>query len=244
MRPLEEPKARETAERQALQGELAEVRREWEELKREIAARQQERKYEGQPRTEIGRYDFGKMPKPALARMPLPLPLRAPVVAPAPKGLETQLLFYNALSGGNTSERRAVLEFNARAFQPGASAKEAAVHLGVLTRDEVGDACPRYWEVQSITNQAADLHSPGAYPNAQVRGTAIHTWIRDEINGPPTYPPSPPINPDFRSEVSVLKSEERDTVSPGPSASTCTRIRTRARCASTMHGVHLRHQDR
>jgi hypothetical protein len=130
--------------------------------------------------------------------------LRAPVVPPPPKGLETQLLFYNALSDGNTSERRAVLEFNAREFQPGDSADTPAVHLGVLTRDQVSDACPRYWEVQSITNQAADLHSPGAYATKQERGTAIHKWVRDEING---FGPEPE-NPDFRSELSVIKSEK------------------------------------
>ena len=91
------------------------------------------------------------------------------------------LLFYNALSDGSTSERRAVLEFNARRFEPGAIAEKPAVHLGVLTRDQVSEACPRYWEVQSITNQAADLHSPariqrsrsGARPS--IRGSGMRS---------------------------------------------------------------------
>jgi hypothetical protein len=197
------------ASHERVKQELAEVKYElaWRRMCRKYGytpTKQLELKYPGQDRTENGRFTFGKMPKPEsqpiLARLPAPRPLRAPVVAPPPKGLETQLLFYNALSDGSTSERRAVLEFNARGFEPGAIAEKPAVHLGVLTRDQVSEACPRYWEVQSITNQAADLHSPGAYPTKQERGTAIHTWIRDEINGP--------RDPDFKAERSFIKSKE------------------------------------
>jgi hypothetical protein len=132
--------------------------------------------------------------------------LRVPVVPPPPAGVENALQEYAAASRWNSSERRAVLEFNARAFEPGATPDHAAVHVGVLTRDDVSDACPRYWEVQTLTNQAADLNSPGAYPNAQVRGTAIHMWVRDEING---LGPEP-ADPDFRSEFSVIKSKAAD----------------------------------
>src|SRR5438552_3615289 len=54
----EEAKAQEAAEWEALQHEFLEIRRDWEALKREIRARQLVRKYEGQPRDEIGRYSF------------------------------------------------------------------------------------------------------------------------------------------------------------------------------------------
>lgn len=62
-----EEEAAQAAEWEAFGRELAEVRREWNEIKREIAARQQEHKYEGQPRTEIGRYSFGKRNSPRIS---------------------------------------------------------------------------------------------------------------------------------------------------------------------------------
>lgn len=59
---LEKAEAEETAEWEAFGRELAEVRRECEELKREIRARQLDCKWDGQPR-DHGRYSFGKMPR-------------------------------------------------------------------------------------------------------------------------------------------------------------------------------------
>jgi hypothetical protein len=35
-------------------------------------------------------------------------------------------------------------------------------------------------------------------------------WVRDVINGTPTVPPSPPKDPDFKSEQSFIKSQEAD----------------------------------
>src|SRR4029078_1736899 len=92
-----------------------------------------DRKWNGQPHDELGRVDFGKQPKPdselILARAPVPFPLRAPVVSPPPKGVENALRAYAAASNWNSSERRAVLGFNARAFEPGATAGNDAVHV-------------------------------------------------------------------------------------------------------------------
>jgi hypothetical protein len=222
----EEARALEAAAQQELNRELLQVHRELAELKYELAWRQLRRKYgytpgrqvdrkwDGQPRDGRGRFDFGKKPdadsEPTLARLPGPPPLRVPVVPPPPAGVENALQEYAAASRWNSSERRAILEFNARAFEPAAAAGDPAVHVGVLTKDNVDEACPRYWEVQSLTNQAADLYSPGAYSTPQERGTAIHTWVRDEINGSPTVPPSTPKDPDFKSEQSFIKSKEAD----------------------------------
>jgi hypothetical protein len=50
---------------------------------------------------------------------------------------------YAKLSERNTSESRAVIGFNSGDFQPGASKDDAAVHVGMLTRDQVDQACPR-----------------------------------------------------------------------------------------------------
>lgn len=199
----------EARRREELGREIDEAWRDWWEFKRSIEALQLETKWDGQPR-DRGRYGFGKQPRlvsqPALLRTLPVRPLRAPVVPQAPKGVETALREYAAASNWNSSERRAVLRFNARAFEPGARADDVAPLVGVLTRDNVADVCPRYWEVQSITNQAGDLHSPGDYATKQERGTAIHRWVRDEING---LGPEPE-NPDFRSELSVIKSKAAD----------------------------------
>jgi len=48
----------------ALQRELLDLRRDWEELKREIRAQQLDQKWDGQPRDDRGRFSFGKKPKP------------------------------------------------------------------------------------------------------------------------------------------------------------------------------------
>lgn len=128
------------------------------------AAQQPSVKYDGQPRDEIGRYTFGRsdgdaskepglVSAPAFLRTPLRPPLRSPLAAPA--RVANALQEYAALSSRNSPDSRAILGFNAGAFEPGATGKDAAVHVGVLTRDGVDEACPRYWEVQSITNQAA-----------------------------------------------------------------------------------------
>ena len=49
------------ARQQALARELEEIRRDWEELKREFHAQPFESKWDGQPR-DHGRYSFGKKP--------------------------------------------------------------------------------------------------------------------------------------------------------------------------------------
>lgn len=190
----------------------------------DVAAQQLSVKYDGQPRDESGRYSFGRRdgdaPKepglvsaPAFLRTPVRPPLRSPLAAPA--DVSTALQAYRMLSGANGPDARAVLGFNAGAFEPGAGKGDAAVHVGMLNRDEVDNACPRYREVQSITNQAASLIDRGAYPTQQAYGTAVHLWIRDEVNGRPTIPESPPEDPNFRAELSVLKSDEARYGDPG-----------------------------
>jgi hypothetical protein len=58
-----EAAAQERAAWEKSQRELLELRRDWEELNREIRAGQLEYKYPGQPRDDRGRYSFGKKPK-------------------------------------------------------------------------------------------------------------------------------------------------------------------------------------
>jgi hypothetical protein len=83
-----------------------------------------------------------------------------------------------------------------------------AIWVGQLTRDQVEEACPRHSEVQSITNQAAETIDRGRYETPQQYGTAVHKWIKSEINGPDTTPASPPRDPNFRADVSLIKSRD------------------------------------
>jgi hypothetical protein len=113
---------------------------------------------------------------------------------------------YTWMSSQNTADEKAVFAFNASAFVPGANSSAPAVWVGKLSREEVDAACLRHYEVQSIADQSAAMIDPERYESAANYGTAVHTLIRDEINGPPTTPASPPRDPNFRAEVSVFKS--------------------------------------
>lgn len=216
----------------ALRVDLLHLSREVKDLQAYLVLRRLNRKYEGQPRDDHGRYaegrqgddspkDPGLVTRPALLAPPMAPPLTAPfpvlpnIRVPDPilkpedrAAIERQLSLYNLMSAMNSPNSRAVLKFNARAFDPSGKPERADPKAGLLTREEVKEACERYNEVQSLTNQADGLFARGAFRTPQARGTAIHTWIRDEINGVPTVPPSLPRDPDFRSEVSFIKSKE------------------------------------
>jgi hypothetical protein len=114
------------------------------------------------------------------------------------------------MSSQNSPDSTAVLAFRASAFTPGADAGSPAIWVGPLTKEQVDAACPRYAEVQSITNQAAELIDPGRYDTPQQYGTAVHSWIKAEINGPDTTPESPPRDPNFRAEMSFIKSSREN----------------------------------
>ena len=129
---------------------------------------------------------------------------------PAAKALSAALALYTWMSSRNSADENAVFAFRADAFTPGESEEHSAIWVGRLTRDQVDDACPRHAEVQSITNQAAELIDRGAYRSAAEYGTAVHMWIKTEINGPDTTPSSPPRDPNFRAEFSLLKSDIED----------------------------------
>jgi len=104
-RELDELKSELAAKRAAEEraDEAARIKRDiaWErflQTHKRYAAQQQsglDRKWDGQPHDDLGRFDFGKKPKPdsepALARLPGLPPLRVPVVAPPPVGVENAL---------------------------------------------------------------------------------------------------------------------------------------------------------
>jgi hypothetical protein len=131
-----------------------------------------------------------------------------PVPHPAFRVFGAAVALYTWMSSRNSADQTAVIGFRADLYRPGNSADDAAIWARQLTREEVNDACPRRADAQSITNSAADTLHRGAYPTAAQYGTAVHHWIKEQINGPTTVPPRPPRDPDFRAEVSLQKSND------------------------------------
>lgn len=117
---------------------------------------------------------------------------------------------YTWMSSRNGPDSTAVFAFNAREFVPGIDAEAPAIFVKQLTEDQVRDVCPRLPDVQSLTNESATILDRGAYRTAAEYGTAVHMRVKELINGPDTTPSSPPRDPNFRAEVSVLKSLAAD----------------------------------
>jgi hypothetical protein len=221
----------------AIRAEHARVRQMLAEVKYDLAWRRIIRKYSpDQPRVPAGNPDGGRWtdgggsgatkqpaamttqparllrpfrPGPTLPSIPIPA---LPDIAASPMSPAVALATYNQLSNRNTDDSRAVLTFNAHAFEPNADPNKPAIGIDRLTRDQVDQVCPRYIEVQSITDQAARTIDRAAYPSSASYGTAVHMWIKAEVNGSETGPPK---NPAFRSEVSFIKSEYADYGDPG-----------------------------
>lgn len=103
-------------------------------------------------------------------------------------------------------DQHPVVAFKARDFQPeGEADTPQLAWVGNLTRDEVDDACPRHIDAQNITNEAAASTNRSDYRTPQEYGTAVHLKVRNAINGPN---PKRPKDPNFRAEISLLKTLE------------------------------------
>ena len=124
------------------------------------------------------------------------VPLVAPVVG---ETLELGMILYVALSARNGPDAQAVAAFTSREFTPGAATEPQLAFVGQLARDQVEQACPRLPEVQERTDIAADAFAGDrARMSPQLYGTAVHTHLKHQIEGL--------LDPDFRAEVSFLKS--------------------------------------
>ncbi len=114
----------------------------------------------------------------------------------------------------NDSSARAIIEFENREYRPveGGHVLDI-VGTGLLTREETRLACPRLDEVQSRVDRI-DAQMRLDYPNlsAQQHGTAVHVVLANEINAI--------RDPDFKAEVSILKSEEGSRIVPYGRANT------------------------
>lgn len=128
-----------------------------------------------------------------------PASLRAPSRGPAQRALQAALALFAGLSAQNRPGRHAVANFNASEFVPSDASSLVATRVRALDRDEVNDACPRFGEVQSRVDAAAErANSNGPWFSAQNRGTAIHQDVKRQIEALK--------DENFKAEVSRLKS--------------------------------------
>ncbi len=113
------------------------------------------------------------------------------------KGVEAGLALFTWLSARNGPDGTAILAFPAEEFRTGGDSASSLVHVGRLTEDDLGRACPRIGEVQSLTDGAASSLRRDDYSSPANYGTAVHTRLRDEIR---TLD-----DPDLVTEKSLLK---------------------------------------
>lgn len=126
------------------------------------------------------------------------------LIRPIQRGIEAALALFAALSARNTPDRRAILEFNAREFRLDESGGLGRPNVSLLNRDQVRDACPRLGEVQDRTDRAnAIVRAGGGIMSPQQFGTAVHLNLKRQIDNLK--------DPNFRAEVSRVKSEEDET---------------------------------
>jgi hypothetical protein len=112
------------------------------------------------------------------------------------------LTFFTWLSSRKDTNRTAVFAFNAKKYEKpetDGDEKRPAVFVGSLTRDEVSGFCNKLRTVQNFTDAAVKtVRDDAKYKGPADFGTKVHLEIKRLINEKP--------NPDFRSEVSVIKS--------------------------------------
>jgi len=127
---------------------------------------------------------------------------------------------YAWLSSQNDRGRTAVYSFSKTEFEPGTKDTPKIVRVDRLTEEELRHACPRYQEVQEITDEAAaDARSDRNDRSPQGFGTEVHTQVARQVNG--TEPgtdrprsPDDPRDPDFRAEFSAHKKAVADVNNP------------------------------
>jgi hypothetical protein len=122
---------------------------------------------------------------------------------PAQKGLEALLALFAAASTLNRPGQQAIVEFRARGFEPDAASRGVLDEgkIALLNRSEVEQACPRFGEVQSLTDRATnDVRSSGGIMSATQFGTKVHTRLKQLIDNR--------YDPNFRAEVSYAGEEE------------------------------------
>jgi hypothetical protein len=116
---------------------------------------------------------------------------------PIQKGIEAVLALFAAASALNRPDQQAVVEFRARGFEPHAAERGVLDDgkIAILNRTDVEQACPRFGEVQRLTNQAEQYaKSSGGIMSPSQFGTKVHTRLKELIDRQ--------NDPNFRAEVS------------------------------------------
>jgi len=122
----------------------------------------------------------------------------------AAKAWEALLALFAWLSARNTPDQRAIIK--AHEFRTDDAGAIQLDSVKVLTRDEVEQYCKKLDRVQELTD-AADKEVRSEKPNLtpSQHGTEVHLRIKKEVNGPND---NEPLDPNFRAEVSRVKSDE------------------------------------
>jgi hypothetical protein len=93
-------------------------------------------------------------------------------------------------------------------LDPGAADGSGEPSTTLLLKDSIPKMCPRYPEVQDLTNLAARQAGPkDAYGSAALYGTAVHSNLKDMIDAHG--------NPAFVSETSFLKAVQDGAAATG-----------------------------
>ena len=150
-----------------------------------------------QPRVPAGRHDGGEWtrdgagdvtPTPArsLIQKKIEEPLRKEIEDAVRKAIEAVLALFAMRSTENGSEKRAVLEFNAREY-PIEKKSLDMYKVKLLNRQEVQTACPSLEEVQKKTNEAAaevqaEMQDSNRSLSPSQYGTAVHYCLKQKID--------------------------------------------------------------
>jgi hypothetical protein len=141
------------------------------------------------------------------ARLRLRAAPRPSTIPPAVRDLEKALSLYAALSTFNSRDKLAIIEFRAREYKRSEPGSLTLVEARLLSRSEVKAMCDKLDDVQGLTDKGAakvERDNPGLSPTDY--GTAVHTHVAHAINKPPDRRHiGPPLNPNFRAEMSALK---------------------------------------
>ena len=133
-------------------------------------------------------------------------PQPQPVVMPAfrdprrdavERVIQSGIALYGWWMSSKESNEEVVFGFDAYELQPG-NETLPPMWVGKRTREEVNRACERLKHVQDATNKAATESPLTHYPNKAVRGTAIHTKVRDAV--------AAANDSNYKAEESTLKS--------------------------------------
>lgn len=110
------------------------------------------------------------------------------------------LALFESMSRQNGPDSQAILQFNAREFNPATQTGLMLEAVRSLNRDEVQAYCPRLVDVQTRTDRIAEEVSTYMPNVSQQRyGTEVHKRLADEINGLDDRT--------YVAEQSILKSE-------------------------------------